>query len=157
MPKRILVVGGGLAGTIIANGLCRRLGAELRSGDVSISMLGASDKHMYQPGLLYIPFGRFRESELFRDQRTVLDRRVNYHVDPAKHIDVKNRTVTTQSGRAFLYDYVVLATGSRLDLDSVPGLREGAHWFYDLEGAKKLRSALAAFQGGRIEIGRAHL
>ena len=88
MAKRILIVGGGLAGTIVANGLCRQLREELSAGSVVINMIGATDKHLYQPGLLYLPFGRARESELFRDQRKVLDRRVPYFVDPAKHIDV---------------------------------------------------------------------
>ncbi|HYG85536.1 MAG TPA: FAD/NAD(P)-binding oxidoreductase [Azospirillum sp.] len=152
MPKRILIVGGGLAGTIVANGLSRRLGGELRSGDVCISMLSITDRHMYQPGLLYLPFGRFREDELFRDQRSVLDRRVNFHVDAAKYIDCEKKVVTTASGNAFSYDYLVIATGSHLNLDAIPGFRDGAHWFYDLEGAKKLRAALTKFEGGRIVV-----
>jgi sulfide:quinone oxidoreductase len=152
MAKRILIVGGGLAGTIVANGLCRQLREELSSGSVVINMLGATDKHMYQPGLLYLPFGRVRESELFRDQRKVLDRRVPYFVDPAKHIDVEKQVVTTQSGKTHSYDYLVIATGSRIRPDNIPGMTEGAHWFYDLEGARKMRDALAAFQGGRVVV-----
>jgi sulfide:quinone oxidoreductase len=152
MAKRILIVGGGLAGTIVANGLCRQLRAELSAGSVVINMIGATDKHLYQPGLLYLPFGRARESELFRDQRKVLDRRVPYFVDPAKHIDVDKQSVTTQSGKTHSYDYLVIATGSRIRPDNIPGMTEGAHWFYDLDGARKMRDALAAFQGGRVVI-----
>lgn len=152
MSRTILIVGGGLAGTIVANGLCRQLGAELRSGALDVVMLGASPTHMYQPGLLYVPFGRMREAELFRDQRKVLDRRVNFFVDPARRIDVDKCQVTTEAGRAFRYDYLVLATGSRIVPESVPGMAEGAHWFYDLEGARRLRDALDAFQGGRVVI-----
>ncbi len=152
MAKRILIVGGGLAGTIVANGLCRQLREELSSGSVVINMIGATDKHLYQPGLLYLPFGRARESELFRDQRKVLDRRVPYFVDPAKHIDVDKQSVTTQSGKTHSYDYLVIATGSRIRPDNIPGMTEGAHWFYDLDGARKLRDALAAFQGGKIVV-----
>ena len=152
MAKKILIVGGGLAGTIVGNGLCRQLGPELRSGAVTITMLGASESHMYQPGLLYLPFGRIRESELFRDQRKVLDRRVPYFVDPATHIDVEGRNVQTKSGRSYSYDYLVIATGSRVRPDKVPGMAEGAHWFYDLDGARKMRDALEAFQGGKIVV-----
>lgn len=152
MAKHILIIGGGVAGTIVANGLCRQIGAELASGAVTMTMLSASDKHMYQPGLLYVPFGKIRESELFRDQRKVLDRRVAFFVDPAEHIDVETKSVKTKSGKVYTYDYLVIATGSRLRPDMVPGMAEGAHWFYDLEGARKMRDALNNFKGGKIVV-----
>lgn len=152
MTKRILIVGGGLAGTIVANGLCRQLGSELKKGNLSITVLGATDQHLYQPGLLYIPFGRIREAELFRSARKVLDRRVHFHVDPAVNIDVDKEEVTTQSGKVYNYDYLVLATGSRIMPQNIPGMVEGAHWFYDLDGARKMRQALREFEGGRIIV-----
>ena len=152
MAKKILIVGGGLSGTIVANGLCRQLREELSAGSVTITMLGATDKHMYQPGLLYVPFGKMRESELFRDQRKVLDRRVPYFVDPAKHIDVDKKSVTTQSGKTHTYDFLVIATGSRIRPDNIPGMTEGGNWFYDLDGARKMRDALNAFKGGKIVV-----
>ena len=52
MTQKILIIGGGVAGTIVANGLCRQIGPELGTGAVQITMLSARDKHMYQPGLL---------------------------------------------------------------------------------------------------------
>ena len=141
MSARVVILGGGLAGTIVANGLVRRLGQELRCGAVKITVVGNTAKHMYQPGLLYIPFGRAREQELFRDEREVLDRRVSFVVDAAKRIDVENNRIETESGRTYDYDYLVIATGSRLAPEMIPGLTEGAHQFYDLEGARKLRVA----------------
>jgi sulfide:quinone oxidoreductase len=152
MATRVLIVGGGLSGTIVANGLCRKLNSQISSGDVVITVLGNTDKHMYQPGLLYIPFGRIRESELFRDQRKVLDRRAIFHVDAATNIDVEAQKVTTESGREYEYDYLVLATGSRIMPQNVPGLDEAAHWFYDLDGARKMRTALNEFEGGKIVV-----
>ena len=152
MPNKIVIVGGGLAGTIIANGLCRQLGTELRSGEISITMLGAAEQHMYQPGLLYVPFGRIRERDLFRDQTSVLDKRVSFHIDPVTKIEPDSNGVTTESGRSFDYDYLVIATGSQLNLDQVPGMREGAEWFYDLDGARSLRDKLDGFDGGKVII-----
>jgi len=152
MAKKILIVGGGLAGTIVANGLCRQLHHEMAAGSVAITMIGASDTHMYQPGLLYVPFGRMRESELFRQQRKVLNRHVPYYIDPAKHIDVDKKTVTTESGKSYDYDFLVIATGSRIRPDNIPGMTEGGHWFYDLEGARKMRDALDKFEGGKIVV-----
>lgn len=152
MAKHIVIVGGGLAGTIVANGLCRQLGEQLRSGEVRLTMIGNSETHLYQPGLLYVPFGKIRESELFRDQRKVLDRRVTFNLDAATNIDVENNRVTCESGKSYDYDYVVIATGSRIRPDTIPGMEEGAHWFYDLDGARKMRESLRDFEGGKIVV-----
>ncbi len=75
-----------------------------------------------------------------------------YIVDPAKNIDVDKKTVTTESGKTHTYDFLVIATGSRIRPDNIPGMAEGAHWFYDLEGARKMRDALTAFKGGKIVV-----
>lgn len=152
MATRILIVGGGLAGTIVANGLCRKLGQQLSKGELVVTVIGNTDKHLYQPGLLYVPFGRIRESELFRDQRKVLDRRAVFHLDAAKHIDVDKQVVTTESGKTHGYDYLVLATGSRIMPQNIPGMAEAAEWFYDLEGARKMRDALDKFEGGKVVV-----
>jgi sulfide:quinone oxidoreductase len=53
------------------------------------------------------------------------------------------------------YDYLVLATGARLEPQDLPGLVEGEgkwHHFYSLEGALNLRTALHTFEGGRIVL-----
>ena len=152
MATSILIVGGGLAGTIVANGLCRQLSREMRSDGISITQLGNTDQHMYQPGLLYVPFGRMRESDLYRDQRKVLDRRINFFVDAATQIDCDNQKVTTESGATYNYDYLVIATGSRIMPQNIPGMVEGGHWFYDLDGARKLRETLRDFQGGKVVV-----
>lgn len=152
MAKHIVIVGGGLAGTIVANGLCRQLGEQLRAGEVRLTVIGNSETHLYQPGLLYVPFGKIRESELFRDQRKVLDRRVTFNLDAATNIDVDNNRVTCESGKSYDYDYVVIATGSRIRPDTIPGMEEGAHWFYDLDGARKMRESLRDFEGGKIVV-----
>ena len=152
MTKQILIVGGGLAGTIVANGLCRQMADEIRGNEVSVTVIGNEEKHLYQPGLLYLPFGRIREKDLFREQSKVLNRLVTFHLDAATNIDVDAQQVTTESGKTFPYDYLVIATGSRIRPDTIPGMEEGAHWFYDLEGARKMRGALDAFEGGKIVV-----
>ena len=96
---RILVVGGGTAGTIIANNLARRLGPETRAGKVRITMLSASDRHMYQPGLLYVAFGQMAPDQLYRDQASLLEPNIDFHVDPVKQFKLDKNQVVTEAGK----------------------------------------------------------
>ncbi|MGC8650634.1 MAG: NAD(P)/FAD-dependent oxidoreductase, partial [Hydrogenobaculum sp.] len=72
MAKHVVIVGGGVAGTIIANLLARGLKEELSKAEVVITMVSKDDKHIYQPGFLYVLFDKMRPDELIRDQRSLL-------------------------------------------------------------------------------------
>ena len=150
--KKILIVGGGTAGTILGNNLARRLSGEIKAGKLRIIMLSASDKHMYQPGLLYVAFGRMAPSELYVDQAGLLEPSIEFHVDPVEQFNLDGNQVKTKSGKTFDYDYLAICTGSRPDLAAVPGLMENAHHVYTEEAAIKTLKALTDFQGGKIAI-----
>ena len=81
---KILVIGGGTGGTIVANNLARQLNEKIRADELSITMLSASEKHMYQPGLLYVAFGQMMPNELYRDQASLLEANIDFHVDPVE-------------------------------------------------------------------------
>lgn len=149
---KILVVGGGTGGTIIANNVARRLASEISAGKAVVTMLSASDRHMYQPGLLYVAFGQMMPDELYRDQASLLESSVDFHVDPAEKFDIDNNRVTTASGQVHDYDILVIATGSRIMPKNTPGLNEGAETFYTEEGAIKMFRALRKFEGGKVAI-----
>ncbi len=91
--KRILIVGGGTGGTILANNLARRLRQEIDSARVSVTMLSASARHMYQPGLLYVAFGKMPASDLYADEKALLDPSIHFHVDPAESFDLDHNEV----------------------------------------------------------------
>jgi sulfide:quinone oxidoreductase len=55
------------------------------------------------------------------------------------------------------FDYLVVATGTRLAPEAVPGYAEGAHHFYSAEAALRLHAALREFNGGRILVGVADI
>ena len=149
---RILIVGGGIGGTILANNLARRLGPEMKAGKARIQMLSASDRHMYQPGLLYLAVGRMMPDELYRDQRSLLEPGISFDVDPVEEFKLDANQVKTQSGKVYDYDTLVIATGSRACAEEIPGLAENAAQFYTEADAIKMFKALQAFQGGRIVI-----
>ena len=149
---KILVVGGGTGGTILANNLARRLAGEIRAGKAAITMLSASERHMYQPGLLYVAFGQMTPDQLYRDQASLLESSIDFHVDPAVQFQLDRKQVKTRSGRIFEYDILVIATGSRIVPDEVPGLTEGAELFYTEETALKMFKRLREFKGGQVGI-----
>ena len=149
---RILIVGGGMGGTILANNLARRLLAEVRSGKAKITMLSASDKHMYQPGLLYTAFGRITPDELYRDQASLLEPGIDFFVDPVTEFHLDQNQVTAKSGKTYDYDTLVVATGSRMVPETIPGLAENSETFYTEESALKMFKRLQSFEGGRVVI-----
>ena len=149
---KILIVGGGMGGTILANNLARRLKAETKSGKVRLEMLSASDKHAYLPGLLYVAVGRMTPDELYRDQASLLEPGIAFSVDPVEQFMLDKNQVKTKSGRVVDYDVLAIATGSRMFPDAVPGLKENAEFFYTEESAVKLFNRLRQFQGGKVVI-----
>ncbi|MBW7925735.1 MAG: NAD(P)/FAD-dependent oxidoreductase [Burkholderiaceae bacterium] len=149
---RILIVGGGMGGTILANNLARRLAPELKSGRVSITMLSASERHFYQPGLLYLAFGRVTPDELYQDQASLLEPGIEFLVDPAEEFLLDRNQLRSRSGRTFDYDILAIATGSRPVPELTPGLAETAESFYTEETALKMFQRLRRFDGGRVVV-----
>lgn len=149
---KILIVGGGMGGTILANNLARRLKGEMKSGKVRLEMLSASDKHAYLPGLLYVAVGRMTPDELYRDQASLLEPGIAFAVDPVEQFMLDKNQVKTKSGRVVDYDLLAIATGSRIWPDAVPGLKANAEFFYTEETAVKMFNRLREFKGGRIVI-----
>lgn len=148
MPARVVVLGGGVGGTLAANLIDKKLGRDAR-----VTVVDPTGMHVYQPGFLYAALGQANGRWLARDERLLLRRPIHLAVEPATHIDPQARTVELAHGGTLAYDYLVLATGARLVPEEIPGLREGAHHFYSLGGALRLREALRDFKGGRIKIG----
>ncbi len=149
---RVLVVGGGMGGTIFANNLARRIHHEIRAGKASITMLSASDKHTYLPGFLYVAFGKMMPDELHRDQAGLLEPTIKFFVDPVRTFNLKNNNVVTESGKIYEYDVIIISTGSRATPETIPGLAENSINVYTEQNALKFFDTINNFKGGRIVI-----
>jgi len=145
MTRQVVVVGGGTGGSIVANLLARH------ANGVEVTLVSRDAGHLYQPGLLYVPFGWMEPEDLVRPQRTLVDRRVRFVHDTVEAIDPGRRTLRIGGGE-MTADAIVLATGARLAPEEVPGLAE-SHHFYTPEAARRLRRALVDFSGGHIVVG----
>jgi sulfide:quinone oxidoreductase len=151
--KQILILGGGVGGTLTANLLIKKLRRRVKAGEVSITVVDESGQHTYQPGFMYIAMGGERADRLHRPERGLLDQRVGLVVGRVEKIDEPTRTVHLADGQRLGYDQLVLATGSRIVPEAIAHFDTEAHHFYTAEAALELRAALDKFTGGRIVIG----
>ncbi len=90
--------------------------------------------------------------QLYRDQASLLEPNIEFHVDPVKQFKLDKNQVITEAGKTHEYDVMVIATGSRMVTDETPGLAEGAEFFYTEASAVKMYRALREFQGGRVAV-----
>ena len=155
--SRILILGSGTAGTIVANRLRRLYAHEVRAGSTSITVVDQDDAHIYQPGLLFVPFGRYAPEEITRPRRAQLHKNVAYVRERIHHVDAAASTVYLENGPRLDYDVLIVATGARVAPAETDGLT-GTGWnesmfeFYTLDGATRLAHALAGWPGGRLVI-----
>ena len=151
--KRLVILGGGTAGTMSANRLRRRLDP----GDWKISVVDKSEIHYYQPGHLFVPFGIYRPQDVVKPRRRFIPDGVDLIFgEIAQVVPAENRVLLTD-GQELPYDYLIIATGTSPRPDQTPGMaetewRKSVHEFYTLEGATALGERLADWDGGRMLV-----
>jgi len=150
--KRIVILGGGVGGTLTANLLIKKLRRQVKAGEVAITVVDQTGKHTYQPGFMYIAMGGERAEKLQRPERGLLDSLVSLVIGEVDKVDEATQTVHLKDGERLAYDFLVLATGSRILPEAIEHFDTEAHHFYTAEAALKLRKALDAFKGGRIVV-----
>jgi sulfide:quinone oxidoreductase len=152
--KHVVVLGGGTGGTMAANRLRRRLDA----GEATVHVVDRDDRHVYQPGLLFVPFGLAHVDEIVRPRRRQLRNGIVFHEGGVESVDLERERVVLDDGSLLPYDVLVVATGARLQPEETegltgPGWMERVFTFYTPGGAEALEGALAGFDGGRLVVG----
>jgi sulfide:quinone oxidoreductase len=137
---------------MIVNRLHRHLPPEW-----SITVVDQDDCHVYQPGLLLLPFDAYESAELMKPRRRFIPRDVDLIISEIERVNADDCQVLLTNGRTLAYDYLVIASGTSPRPDQTPGM-EGEEWrksvfdFYTLEGAVALRDKLLSWQGGRLVV-----
>jgi sulfide:quinone oxidoreductase len=151
--KQLLVLGGGTAGTMVAN----RLRGHLPVTEWAITVVDRDNEHHYQAGYLFIPFGGYRREDVVRPRTTTLKDGVDLVRGEVDLVRGDDNEVRLEDGRLLRYDYLVIATGTTPRPDQTPGML-GSEWqrsvfdFYTLAGSQALATALARFRGGRLVV-----
>ena len=149
--KKLVILGAGCAGTMAANKLRRQLDRE----EWSITIIDKDDRHVYQPGLLFIPFGVYKADEIVRSRSEFISKGINFVVDEIIAVDVDKQEVETTAG-SYPYDKIIVSTGVELAPDEIPGMMEG--WqkqifdFYTLDGAVNLEKEMRKFRSGKLVL-----
>ena len=151
--KRIVIMGGGTGGTMTANRLRRRFDPD----EAEIHVVDRDDSHVYQPGLLFVPFGLASRDEIVRPRRRQLQGGVVFHEAEVARVDLDRDEVVLIDGNVLPYDVLVVASGVRLQPEETegltgPGWNERVFTFYSPEGAAALHRALERFDGGRLVV-----
>jgi len=120
--RRLLVLGGGTAGTMIVNKLHRRLARE----DWQITVVDRDDDHLYQPGYLFLPFGAYMPDQVVRKRHGFIPDGVDLILAEIDRVDAEDNTVLLADGRVLPYDYLVIAIGTAPRPDQTPGMLGGA-------------------------------
>ena len=151
--KRIVILGAGSAGVMLANRLDRTAGKK-----AEIMVIEKNERHYYQPGFTLVAFGLEKEKNLVRPTGDLLRKRVILIQDEVVGVNPDKNTVVAKKTGEITYDYLVVATGAKLDSSEPEGLEEAlkkgenVFTFYNLEGAVKLRGAVKKFAGGTVVV-----
>lgn len=155
--KNLVILGAGTAGTALANRMQRKLPSSW-----GVTVIDPDQQHLYQPGLLFLPFGAHDESAIRRDRRRTLAHGIHWVQAGVQAVEPAQQRVRLADGEALSYDFLVIASGARIRPDLLQGL-EGAGWrdkthdFYSLDGAQALRRKLSSFTMGRLVVNIAEM
>ncbi len=150
---RIVILGTGTGGTLAANRLRRVFGVE----EASITCIDQDDRHVYQPGLLFVPFALTHPEDIVRPRQRQLHEGITFVNSSIERVDIVGQVVHLASGQDVTYDVLIVASGAVLAPEETegllgPGWMEKVFTFYTPEGAGALEAALATFDRGRLVV-----
>jgi sulfide:quinone oxidoreductase len=149
--KKLLILGGGTAGTMMAN----KFRKALDRADWEITIVDKHRTHYYQPGFLFIPFGIYSRNDVIKPKGDFFPSGVNVIYSDIDRIEGEKNVVHLEGGKLLHYDFLVIATGAETRPDQTPGLADGL-WrkkifdFYTIEGAVALHNFFKDWEGGKL-------
>ncbi|MDX1585762.1 MAG: FAD/NAD(P)-binding oxidoreductase [Balneolaceae bacterium] len=156
--KKLLILGAGTAGTMMANKFSR----VLDSRQWQITIVDKDETHYYQPGFLFIPFGTYTREDVIKPKNKFFPKDVEVRYSEIQKIDPENNEVRLENGDVLNYDYLIIATGTEIRPDEIEGMT-GPLWqksifdFYTLEGSMALAEFLKTWEGGKLVLNIAEM
>ncbi len=151
--KKLVILGAGTAGTMMANHLNKALDDKLWQ----ITIIDKEQNHYYQPGFLFIPFGIYKPKDVIKPIDKYIPKNVGLIKGEVDLVNHENNNVQMSDGTTIDYDILIIATGSRIAPEEIEGMK-GAEWyksvfdFYTYEGALNLHQKLSNWDGGKLVV-----
>lgn len=156
--KKLLILGAGTAGTMMANKLSKALDRK----QWHITLVDKDQTHYYQPGFLFIPFGTYSREDVIKPKNKFLPKGVEVLYSEISKIKPEDNRVELENGDIVDYDYLIIATGTEIRPDEIEGMT-GPLWqksifdFYTLEGSTGLAAFLKTWKGGKLVLNIAEM
>lgn len=152
---RVLVLGAGFGGLELATRLSDWFSGPVDTADtvdpVEIVLIDKGEHFVFGYSKLDVMFGRATPEHVRHRYSDLVKPGVRFVRSTVRAIDPVRRSVTTDAGE-FEADILVIALGADLHPELTPGLVEGGHEFYTVDGAFAARDVLAGFTGGRVIV-----
>jgi sulfide:quinone oxidoreductase len=151
--KKLLILGAGTAGTMMLN----KLSTVLDKNEWQITIVDQSEKHYYQPGFLFIPFGIYKKKDVIKPKRDFFPPDSNVILSEIERIEPKENRVILKDNSVLIYDILIIATGAKIKPEETEGLKDSLWYknifdFYTIEGACALADFFKHWQGGKLII-----
>lgn len=149
--KRIVILGAGTAGTMMANKLRKALEKE----EWKITIVDQFKTHYYQPGFLFIPFGIYTKEDVIKPKADFIPPGVDLIFSGIDKVGAEENKVYLDAGQVLSYDYLIIATGTKTYPEETPGLKDKLWYkdifdFYTVEGAVALQKFFKGWEGGKL-------
>lgn len=144
--KTILILGGGIGGQVAANLLRKKIARDHR-----VILIDRKREYVFSPSLLWLMVGQRKLEQIRRPLESLARKGIEVVQADVTRIDPAGRTVVA-GDQTLSFDDLIISLGADLAPETIPGLRETAHLFYEPSGAQRLWEAARAFSGGRVVI-----
>ncbi len=151
--KKLLILGAGTGGTIMAN----KMRKVLDRSEWEITIVDQFKIHYYQPGFLFIPFGMYTKNDVIKPKNDFIPVGVNLIYQEIEKVEGEKNQVLLKDGTVLKYDYLIIATGTQIVPEETPGLKDKL-WhkeifdFYTIEGATALAGFFKTWKGGNLVL-----
>eukprot|EP00873_Tetraselmis_striata_P025710 jgi/Tetstr1/445974/TSEL_003531.t1 len=146
---RVVVVGGGAAGLTVAAQFTRKLG---QAADVAV--VEPSGFHYYQPWWTMAGGGLVSVEDSRREMGAVMPAGVRWIKERAASFRPDANAVLMEGGKKLEYEYLVVATGIKVDLNSIKGLadtvgKNGVSTIYSYDYAGRVWELIRELKQGK--------